>query len=404
MGALDDDEQNSPFPCLLFLDSLKMHNMQTVGKKVRAWLNSEWARLNPESIPGPGPFKQSTMIITSPEVPRQLNAYDCGVFVCRYAYGFLRIRSRPFSYRDAGIAEWTKQMHMHKNHKSLFKKSITRNDAFDFGMEDIDRIREEMKELIKRLSCIYIPFQEEQERQKKEDRKARKLAKQKADELKENTEAHANIVVHNPVEAADSTSSSASQKPAAEPTDGTGRNLGDDGKVETVEGELATLAISTMNPSESSSVVDPAVQEGASATKSPAREEPAPNAVDEEAIPMDIDSAATKDPAETLSASATKNAPSEEVSADPMDVEKDETSELVEPTAPSVDGDVGSEESSKATAATSSPDTNEEDDEQLEVRHLEESQQNAPVAASSLEDEGDANVNAEEEHAETADV
>lgn len=359
-----------------------MHNMQNVGNIVRSWLNSEWKRLNPEST-RLKPFIKKSMVITSPVVPRQLNAYDCGVFVCRYAYGFLCIRSKTFSYRDAGIAEVTNEMH--RSHKSLFRKSITEDKAFVFGMEDIDRIREEMKTLIKRLSNIYIPFQQEQDRQKKEDRKARKLAKQKADEeLKENTEADTNIVVHNPAEAVDSASSAASQKPAAQPTDGAdslsssesqkpaaqptestgaadsnGDDDNGDDKVETVEGELATLNISNANSSENSAANDPVESAPAEPT-----------------IPMDIDSEAEKDEAETLSASATTNAPPEEVPADAMGVEKDEANanELVEPTTvhmPSVECDVGSED----------------EDEQLEENQAKESHQTVGDKSDATADE-----------------
>ena len=164
-----------------------MHNMTTVGKHIRKWLNAEWGRLNPdEAIENASPFLARTMIITSPQVPRQTNSFDCGVFVCRYGYGLIRIRSRIFSYREAGITELTKDLW--RSHRSLFPKCITDDEVFDFNMDDIHRIREEMKELIQRLSRIYLPLQQERDRKEKEERLTRKLAKLKApaEEFKEN--------------------------------------------------------------------------------------------------------------------------------------------------------------------------------------------------------------------------
>ena len=104
LGPLEESVLDSPFPCLLFLDALKMHNMKTVGRHIRKWLNAEWTRFYPAGEKGNNtPFNVKTMLITSPQVPRQTNFFDCGVFVCRYCYGLLCIRARTFSYREAGI-------------------------------------------------------------------------------------------------------------------------------------------------------------------------------------------------------------------------------------------------------------------------------------------------------------
>ena len=189
-GPLDDNLLDTPFPCLLFLDALKMHNMKTVGKHIRKWLNAEWARLNPnEAVENFTPFSPSTMLMTSPQVPRQTNSFDCGVFVCRYGYGLLRIRSRTFSYRQAGITELTKEIL--RSHRPLFPECITDDEVFNFDMDDIHRIREELKELITRLSKIYVPIQQSRDRKEKEERLARKRAKRQApgEEYKENTNA-----------------------------------------------------------------------------------------------------------------------------------------------------------------------------------------------------------------------
>ena len=54
-------------------------------------------------------------------------------------------------------------------------------------MIDIARIREELKVLIERLSEQYLPWKQEQDRKRKEERLARKRLKNRnSDELKEN--------------------------------------------------------------------------------------------------------------------------------------------------------------------------------------------------------------------------
>lgn len=39
------NEKRSKYPCMLFMDSLRMHDSETVEKNVYAWLNQEWDRL-----------------------------------------------------------------------------------------------------------------------------------------------------------------------------------------------------------------------------------------------------------------------------------------------------------------------------------------------------------------------
>lgn len=234
LGLLDESLLDSPFPCLLFLDALKMHNMTTVGKHIRKWLNAEWGRLNPdEAIENATPFLTRTMLITSPQVPRQTNSFDCGVFVCRYGYGLIRIRSRIFSYREAGITELTKDLG--RSHRPLFPKCITDDEVFDFNMDDIHRIREELKELIQRLSKIYLPLQQERDRKEKEERLARKRAKLKtpAEEFKENMNAQTQ------------TSNYSSAMVAVEQTDRSGAESEDSSpSLGATASAIATLAIS----------------------------------------------------------------------------------------------------------------------------------------------------------------
>jgi Ulp1 family protease len=62
---------NDPFPCILFLDSLKAHEKQVVAKQIHCWLNAEWERLGkavshkaPESTENP--FTMTTMKVIAP--------------------------------------------------------------------------------------------------------------------------------------------------------------------------------------------------------------------------------------------------------------------------------------------------------------------------------------------------
>ena len=42
----EEDKDNLVLPCLIFMDSLKLHKKAIVTKKVRNWLNSGWKRIN----------------------------------------------------------------------------------------------------------------------------------------------------------------------------------------------------------------------------------------------------------------------------------------------------------------------------------------------------------------------
>jgi hypothetical protein len=97
-------------------------------------------------------------------VPYQLNGWDCGVFMCRYAYALYLLRDKTFSFRETNLRS--------NKPKSRFRRLITESYAFDFTGDDIQRIRTEMKTLIERLSVIYSRV--------KEDEKQAKLAKKAA--------------------------------------------------------------------------------------------------------------------------------------------------------------------------------------------------------------------------------
>ena len=79
-------------------------------------------------------------------VPYQHNSWDCGVFVCRYAYSVYALRDCDF-----------------RRNKQWFAKDLTRLEQFQFNVEDIARLRRDIKTLIQRLSGIFLPWKKEQE-------------------------------------------------------------------------------------------------------------------------------------------------------------------------------------------------------------------------------------------------
>lgn len=135
VGGSSDDL----LPCILFMDSLKAHRKQKVAKKVRQWLNSEWLRLRggPEE-----PFSRETMRVYDPRIPYQDNSWDCGVFVCRYAFALYQQRHIPITYAEI-------------ENDPIFKKTITKSPGFRFDMNDIIAFRKDMRTLIDRLAEIY---------------------------------------------------------------------------------------------------------------------------------------------------------------------------------------------------------------------------------------------------------
>lgn len=109
------------------------------------------------------------------KVPRQNNCCDCGVFVCRYAFAMIhlldtRIKCTLTNWRDNNLR------------KDLIKQNITQTEAFNFGMDDIARLREEMAILIQDLHRIY--------KQKLEEKKTKKKAKKQQTEDNSRIENH----------------------------------------------------------------------------------------------------------------------------------------------------------------------------------------------------------------------
>ena len=75
-------------PCIIFMDSLKMHKPAKVERFLRAFLECEWAKRKPDEPELKLKLKVDLPLVV-PKVPMQTNSCDCGVYVLRYAEEFL---------------------------------------------------------------------------------------------------------------------------------------------------------------------------------------------------------------------------------------------------------------------------------------------------------------------------
>ncbi|KAH8091598.1 hypothetical protein JL720_5908 [Aureococcus anophagefferens] len=73
-----------PRPCIIFMDSLKMHSAPKVERFLRAFLELEWAKRKPDEPELKLKLKVDLPLVV-PKVPMQTNSCDCGVYVLRYA-------------------------------------------------------------------------------------------------------------------------------------------------------------------------------------------------------------------------------------------------------------------------------------------------------------------------------
>jgi hypothetical protein len=155
-----------------------MHDKNGNANQIFKWLNYEWKRHNVNC-----PFSCDSMPLVSPKseyclsfllhniktaghssllsisslipVPCQRNGYDCGVYVCRYAYGLYVTTHLLFTWCD-----YTED--------PPFNILITKSNAFKFFKSDIKGIRGEMSTLIDNLSELYLPMLEKQEKADRE--------------------------------------------------------------------------------------------------------------------------------------------------------------------------------------------------------------------------------------------
>ncbi|CAK4141064.1 unnamed protein product [Aphanomyces euteiches] len=93
-------EASEKTSCILFFDSLRCHNETKIVSNLRSYLEKEFeSRYNADGMVH---FDASQAILVEPEVPRQSNSCDCGVFVLLYALEL--IKRYPVGIDDKDIA------------------------------------------------------------------------------------------------------------------------------------------------------------------------------------------------------------------------------------------------------------------------------------------------------------
>ena len=109
------------------------------------------------------------------KVPRQNNGSDCGVFVCRYAFAMFQLRHLKFTYQDAGLDRMSARQSFTPRQRDVlrpkaFLNLITNGKAFEFDVDDIQRIRSEFKTLIRNLHPLYQVVRDERMKAEKEEK------------------------------------------------------------------------------------------------------------------------------------------------------------------------------------------------------------------------------------------
>ncbi len=107
-------------------------------------------------------------------VPYQNNGWDCGVFVCRYAFGVLSLREKQFTYNPFRDVKENK-----RKLTALLETEMAESGGFNFDMDDIVRLRRDFATLIDNLSDMYKQkekLRREEKRRAKESRLGTKLS------------------------------------------------------------------------------------------------------------------------------------------------------------------------------------------------------------------------------------
>ena len=92
----EDDEDCPALPCVIHMDSLRMHSAKKIEKWLRCFLEMEWRKRHSDEEPftlrertarAGGP--PADLLLAMPKVPQQTNSCDCGVYTLRYGQEFL---------------------------------------------------------------------------------------------------------------------------------------------------------------------------------------------------------------------------------------------------------------------------------------------------------------------------
>ena len=66
LDDVEDDEEDPPLSCLLFFDSLNLHNKQESSRPIMKWLNTEWHRVYGKSGTSRTPFTGNNFKVYQP--------------------------------------------------------------------------------------------------------------------------------------------------------------------------------------------------------------------------------------------------------------------------------------------------------------------------------------------------
>jgi Ulp1 family protease len=147
-----DSATISDTPCIIFLDSLSMHQPNRISRYLRLYVEQEWAKTYPNK--DPLNLAKDDLPLVQPSAPMQSNGCDCGVFVLQYAEEmFMRWPAvRGHDAKAALSTEFT--------HKMFTDKVIVRK-------------RPEIRQLLDRYKTVY------QSRIKEEKAAVKAIDKQK---------------------------------------------------------------------------------------------------------------------------------------------------------------------------------------------------------------------------------
>jgi Ulp1 family protease len=153
-GSFEEIEDN--LPCIMFMDSLNLHNMTTISKQLRSYVEFEYnvkklkidissINLNKRNFGASNSQQDNSQLVLNAEnfpvikcaVPQQPNGTDCGVYVIRF---FQLI-----------INQWPKSGKAQQDDKM---KEFIRRNSFDH--DEIVNMRLNIKEEIKSLKGIII--------------------------------------------------------------------------------------------------------------------------------------------------------------------------------------------------------------------------------------------------------
>jgi hypothetical protein len=76
-------------------------------------------------------------------VPKQNNAVDCGVYICKYALALHQLRFLPITYQ-----------HLYLTDPPL--SVLTNSSSFDFTHHTITQLHQNMAKLVQNLSTLYL--------------------------------------------------------------------------------------------------------------------------------------------------------------------------------------------------------------------------------------------------------